>query len=762
MPSTHLASSSDLPAWAVSIAALLSFLSLALLVLELRRRERGGIAIIATGLVAVSGLLLAVLRPVRIAARESLVGARVVVLADSSRSMALDAKPRYEARDLAIRTLESGSKDARLAVFGFGDGAPRPFVPDAAPGHAEATTRDARSDLAAAIRAIHASPDERPRAVVVVSDGRLDDPPEGTSPSALQALGASLGVPIHAIATTREAPADASIRRVAAAGAAVAHVPLPLRIEVGCVGLACDELTVTARELRDDGPPALLASGLVHFKSGKGTLDLTVTLERAGARILEVAVASPPGDTVPENDRRLVAFDVARERVRVLHVAGEPTNDVRALREWLKSDASIDVVAFFILRTQGDLPQANPEDLALIPFPVDELFSEHLPSFDAVVLQDFDAQPYGLERHLPALASYVRNGGGLIMVGGDNAFVKGGYANTPLGNERGVLPVALDGSPGATPADVTPFTPAWTEAGRAAPMLGPLRAVVGEELPVMPGANVLGDARKGSVVLWQHPTRKTPTGAPMPILAVGEPGDGRTIALGIDGGWELKFSQLGARTVGRGHGALWDGLLGWLMRDPRFEPAQLEIVGGCTAKIPATLRAHLLAVAAGSSSAGGTTPGVSGRELLTLDLERIDKSAHGGGPSGPLPFHVEVARAAGDSNDMVLPPLESGGYTARLRVGGASATRFDFACEAGGDEWADSRPDGARLKALAEATGGTFLWADDDLSRLPLPKPTRVSSERHVVPIAPPWTWTLLAAAALGAHWIARRRSGLS
>jgi uncharacterized membrane protein len=754
---THIASSSDLPRWAVFLAALASLVSAAILLLELRQRERGGAAIVATGIVAVLGLLFAIVRPVRIASRESLVGARIVVLADASRSMALAEghRTRLDARDQAIGSLEGAAKEARLALFAFGDGAPRPLDVDGklVPASGDRGTRttaeeDRRSDLATAIRAIGASPDERPRAIVVISDGRLDDPPEASSPSALQALGRTLDVPIHTVATSREAPADASIRRVVAAGAAVAHVPLPLRIEVGCAGgLACDELTVTAKELRDDGPPALLASGLAHLKSGKGTLDLTVTLDRAGTRILEVAVTSPTGDTIPENDRRFVSFNVARERVRVLHVAGEPTNDVRALREWLKSDASIDVVAFFILRTRGDDPHASQEDLALIPFPVDELFSVHLPSFDAVVLQDFDAEPYGLEQHLPELARYVRNGGGLIMVGGDNAFVKGGYANTPLGDRTGVLPVLLDGTPGATPADLGPFTPSWTEAGRFAPLLAPLRAVVGEELPVMPGANVLGDVRQGGVVLWQHPSRTTPSGAPMPVLAIGEQGDGRTIALGIDGGWQLAFSQLGGRTAGRGHGALWDGLLGWLMRDPRFEPAQLDIVGGCTAGIPSTLRARLMPLATGSTV-----------ERLSLDITRIDVGA----TARFLPIHIEVPRSPGDATEFALPALESGGYTARLRALGASSTRYDFACEAGGDEWADSRPDGARLKALSDATGGEFLWADDDMGRIPLPNPTRVSSERHVVPVAPPWAWSLFAAVALGTHWIARRRSGLS
>src|SRR4029079_16990369 len=91
------------------------------------------------------------------------------------------------------------------------------------------------------------SAEERPQAIVVVSDGRLDDPGEDAPREVLQALGRHLKGAIHPVATTTVAPADASVRRVSAAGAAVAHVPLPLKVEVGCAGgLSCDELTVTA------------------------------------------------------------------------------------------------------------------------------------------------------------------------------------------------------------------------------------------------------------------------------------------------------------------------------------------------------------------------------------------------------------------------------------------------------------------------------------------------------------------------------------
>jgi uncharacterized membrane protein len=755
MLSTHLGASADLPPWAVLVACALTATSFALLLVELRRHARGGLAIAASGLLAVAALLAAVLRPARVSARASTVGARVVVLADASRSMALDGddgRPRRVARDEAIARLEkTGEGNARFVVLGFGDGPAVPFA-DGLGGTdgAEASARAPRSDLGAALRALAASSAERPAAVVVVSDGRLDDPPAEPSEASLRALGSALRVPIDTIATTRVVPADASVRRVSAAGAAVAHVPLPLRVEVGCAGgLTCDELTVSARELRDDGPPALLASGVVHVDDGHGTIDLTITLERAGTHIVEVGVAPPPGDTIAANDRRLVTFDVSRERVRVLHVAGHPTNDVRALRQWLKSDASVDVVAFFILRTPTSDVRAGYNDLALIPFPVDELFKDHLPSFDAIVLQDFDAQPYGLEKYLDNIRRYVLNGGGLVMVGGQNSFVAGGYAGTPLAE---VLPVAIDGSPRATSADTSSFVPQWTADGRVAPLLGPLRDVAGEELPTMPGANVLGDVRPGGVVLWTHPSLTTRSGAKMPVLAIGDEGDGRTIALGVDGAWGLAFSGLAAKTAGRGHGALWDGLLGWLMRDPRFEPAQLEIVGGCTAGLPSQLRAHLAPSTQAGPDARGQTTNV-GAEKVLLDVTRID------GPAAPI--HVERSPSPGATTlDLTLPALGEGAYTARLRAAGAM-TRKDFACEAGGDEWADSRPDPARLEALARATGGVFATAAD-ASALPLPKPTVINAERRVTPLAPAWAWSLSAAFWLGLHWLIRRRGGLA
>ncbi len=727
----------DLPRWGVVCVAALAVLAVALLLVELRRRERLGGAILASGVLGIALLVASVLRPVRVTSRGSVVGPRVVVLVDQSRRLLLPEGGGTR-RDVALKAVDGIAKhfaDARLSVLGFGEGAPVPLATGKRTDRSPAAPLQTESDLAAAMSSLASSPGERPEAVVVVSDGRLTRPAAGGDDDSLRRAVGALGVPVHTVSVAQQAPKDASIRSVRAAGAAVAHQSLALTVEVGCSGgLDCGDVPVSVRELGRGVAPALLASGVAKVENGSATVELSITLERAGSRVVEVAIDAPSGDTIPENNRRFITFSVTRDRIRLLHVAGRPTYDVRALRMWLKSDASVDLVSFFILRTDmNDTGTTDDSELALIPFPVDELFNEHLPSFDAVVLQDIDAQKYKLARHLPSLARYVEAGGGLIMVGGPSSFIGGGYAGTAL--ER-VLPVTLPES--AQAYDPGQFVPVYTEAGRAAPVLHGLRALYGDELPAMTGSNTLGPARPGSIVLWTHPTRKAGD-QPMPVLALGEAGDGRSIALGVDGTNQLAFSELAAKAAGRGYGALWDGLLGWLMRDPRFEAAHVELVGECVAGEPTTLELTRL-------------PGMDGD--VDLELARL-------GTPGGTPIKRQVKAPPPGPTRIDVGKLDVGGYTARVRIGQAPPTRFDFSCEKGGQAWSDSRPDPQLLQRISEVTGGRPVVAGE-IGSLPLPPPKRIAAERHVTPIVPAWVWALAAAVVLGAHWLTRRRGGLA
>ena len=731
-----LALAEGVPRFTMLAVALLAFASLVFLRFELRRREGSSAWVLVSGGLAMLLVAAAVLRPARVNTRGVSVGAKVVVLVDESRRLLLpsEGKTRREVALSAAAGLAKHFSNARVALRGFGAGASHPLVVADALARTSAAELSDETDLTDALNALAQEPGERPKAIVVVSDGRFSRPTAGADAAALRELGAALGAPIHSVAVTEQAPRDASIRSIRASGATVAHQALALTVEIGCAGgLTCRDVPVIARELRHGVEPLVLASGVAKVTGETATIELSITLDRAGARLVEVSIEPPEGDTIPENDRRILTFSVTRDRLRLLHVAGRPTYDVRALRMWLKSDQSIDLVTFFILRTDEDNTETSEDsELALIPFPVDELFTEHLPSFDAVILQDIDAVTYKLARHLPALANYVRGGGGLIMVGGPSAFAGGGYARSPL---ESVLPVEL--RPGERPFDTADFVPRYTEAGRSAPVLRGVTELFGDELPTFTGSNTLGKARANSIVLWEHPER-TAGPAPMPVLALGEAGDGRSIALGVDGTHELAFSELAERAAGRSYGALWDGLVGWLMRDPRYEALRLELNGSCIAGLPASLRLVRL-------------PGSTGD--VTLQLTQL-------GPQSAPVVSKNVKNPAPGPLDLDLGVLEAGGYSASARVGAAPPTRFDFACERGGPAWSDSRPDVERLARLSRATGGRQVSVAN-IADLPVPDPIEVTAERSSVPLLPAWAWTLAASLALGAHWYARRRQGL-
>src|SRR3954454_23909506 len=134
-------------------------------------------------------------------------------------------------------------------------------------------------------------------------------------------------------------------------------------------------------------------------------------------------------------------------------------------------------------------------------------------------------------------------------------------------------------------------------------------------------------------------------------------------------------------------------MLGWLMRDPRFEPAVVDVRGGCIAGEDATLVLRPLAGQKGEATLSVVKLG--GGEVVKTLKATVDGS---GKP---------VELAAGK--------LDAGGYSAVVQIGGGKGptTRRDFACEKGGDEWADSRPDVERLKAIAAATGGRYVVAAD-------------------------------------------------
>jgi len=735
----------DLPRWAVAVAIALCLVYAALSIRDVTRKLRTRKVfdwLVPGGGVAAAALTcLAVLRPCTVKQVVSPLSGRVVVLMDRARRMSLkaDGRSRTESANLALGRLRQHFKGLSLQDFEFGAESMRM---GAATTNGATSPMSEDSDLNFALERLAESSDVKPSAIVVVSDGRWLRPSAATAKDGFELPPGLKGTTLHAVDVGGRLLRDASVLSVGTVGSAVAHQSLVLDVTVYCAkSLHCGKIPVVVRAHKRGVEPEVLARGDVEFGDDTTSrISLDVTLERAGTRIVEVAIEAPSGDEVPENDRRFVTIDVVRDRLRLLHVAGRPTYDVRALRTWLKSDSSVDLVSFFILRTDSDDTNADEEtELSLIPFPVDELFNEHLPSFDAVILEDIDAERYRLARHFENLARYVEQGGGLLLVGGPSAFSGGAYVGSPI--ER-VLPTALVSS--EHPFDTVEFVPRVTAAGKTTRILEPLRAVLGNRLPSMPGANSLGPLKPKAVGLWEHPIRtalplKT-GGAPgaMPILAVTEARDGRVVALAVDGTHRLAWGQEGLETAGRAYGALWDGLLGWVMRDRRYESAQGSVMGDCIVGQKTLLRVDFAAQ-------------VSGEVLV--EVQKLDRSNE---KAQMLRQVVAGARTV----EFTVEGLAEGAYSALARAGDEPEARFDFACERGGRAWADSRADHARLRDVVARASGLVV-ADDEIERLPRPENSHVASYRQATAWLPAWTWALGASLALALHWISRRRAGL-
>ncbi len=482
---------------------------------------------------------------------------------------------------------------------------------------------------------------------------------------------------------------------------------------------------------------------------GEAVAEIAFTPNELGRGVYRLTIPLAPGDVIPENNERVFLVRVTRDKLRVLLVAGRPSWDERFLRSFLKRDPAIDLISFFILRTGADLTMAAPDELALIPFPTDELFSEHLGSFDLVFFQNFEFGPYQMAGYLPRIRDYVMRGGGFAMIGGDLSFGSGGYAETPLSE---ILPVQM-------PPAGTPETRAIVT-GRFSPMLSPelsrhpllsllpdppANAEAWARLAPLEGANAItGLARDGQALLF-HPERRLPGGERMPLLAVGTAGRGRTLAFGTDTSYRWGISTGGATGDASAYERFWDRAIRWLTKDPTLEPAQITTDRprygvGADVRVTAVLRDARYEPLAGRTvrlalvSADGSE--VEGQEVVTDANGAAEVTLDG--PELPGGYRA-VARLA----DEVTPLAEEG-----------------FVVESGGDELARPAARPEVLAELSERTRGSAYRIEDApaLDRFDTTR-TRSLGTESLAPLSSFWAFLALVLL-FGAEWILRRAWG--
>ncbi|MFC4170144.1 hypothetical protein [Teichococcus aestuarii] len=565
-------------------------------------------------------------------------------------------------------------------------------------------------------RALAEIPRARLAGIIALTDGQAHDIPAQPSFEA----------PLHLVLPGAPGETDRRIRVIEAPGYGIVGRSVELRVVVEDLG-ARETGGAVRLTLRRDGAPPRVESvplGREH--------RITLPIERGGPSVVELTAEARAGEVSPLNNRAVVTVNGVRDRLRVLLVSGEPHSGERTWRRLLKADPNVDLVHFTILRPpeKDDLTPLN--ELALIAFPVRELFQVKLREFDLIVFDRFSNRGILPPMYLRNIADYVRGGGALLLSVGPEFTGPSSLAGTPLGQVLPARPATAGAGNGALAEGA--FRPRVTEAGTRHPVTQGLA-----------GANA-GNAEPAWGRWYRHLRAQPQSGVTVidgpggdPLLQLDRVGEGRVALLLSDQIWLWSRGHDG----GGPQAELLRRAAHWLMKEPELEEEDL------TARIE-----------------GGT---------LTVTRRSVEAGAP-----------PEIAVTAPDGTVTRRVPQPSGGGQAVLELPAglpgvwqaSDGRRTAFAAAAANPlEMADLRADAGAALPLARATGGGAHWlgaaeapALPELRRVALGRDATGGSwiglrrnQDHLVtgiaalPLLPPW---LALPLVLGLALVAWRREG--
>jgi hypothetical protein len=515
-------------------------------------------------------------------------------------------------------------------------------------------------------------PRQRLAGIVMITDGQVHDIPAGDAKAAAE----SLGGPLHVLLSGRPDEGDRQlvVAQAPSFGFVGKDSQLKVRVEdqpQGALGkqqgTAAGQAVVTLR--KDGGPPQQ-----VSVPVGRD-VPLTLPIDHGGPNILELAVEPGPHELTLDNNRAVVVVNGVRDRLRVLLVSGEPHAGERVWRNILKSDPSVDLVHFTILRPPEKQDGTPIRELSLIAFPIRELFDVKLDEFDLIIFDRYSRRGVIPQAYLENVARYVRKGGAFLEAAGPSFGTPMSLSRSPLGT---ILPTEPTG-------DVYEegYKPQLTDLGRRHP--------VTEDLP---GAGppdgqpswgrwfrqVDSHVQRGVTVM------KGDHGEP--LLVLDRVGQGRVAQLLSDQMW---FWARGFEGGGP-QAELLRRLAYWLMKEPDLEENDLRaMVEGDRLQITRQ------SLEPDDRPVNVTMPDGSSRSL-TLTPES------GGRSSGNLPI-----------TEMGLYRVTDGTRTALAAAGPLNPVEF-----------ADVRTTPDKLAPIVTATGGGIFWAGSGT----IPEIRRVAPER--------------------------------
>jgi hypothetical protein len=509
-------------------------------------------------------------------------------------------------------------------------------------------------------------PRQRLAGVVMITDGEVQDVPTGDAKTAASQLGA----PLHVLLSGHPGEGDRRlvVKEAPSFGLVGKEVPLTVRVEdlPETGGTSAADAKLTWR--KDGGPPH------IQMVPVGRDVPLSIPIDHGGPNVLELSVDQGPQELTLVNNRAAVVVNGVRDRLKVLLVSGEPHAGERVWRNILKSDPSVDLVHFTILRPPEKQDGTPIRELSLIAFPIRELFDVKLDEFDLIIFDRYSRRGVIPQAYIQNVVNYVRKGGAFLEATGPSFGTPMSLFRTPLGE---ILPTEPTGN-----VEEEGFKPELTEQGWRHP--------VTEDLP--------GAGSPGGTPSWGRWFRQIDAhvhhGSTLmtgdhgePLLVLDRIGQGRVAQLLSDQMW------LWARGFEGGgpQAELLRRLAYWLMKEPDLEENDLR----------ASIDGDRLLITRQSLDPDNKPVTVTAPDGTTSTLTLTP--AHGGESTGTVAV-----------TQMGLYRVTDGTRTALAAAGPLNPIEF-----------ADVRATPDKLQPIVNASGGGIFWIADGV-----PEIRRVASGR--------------------------------
>ncbi len=432
------------------------------------------------------------------------------------------------------------------------------------------------------------------------------------------------------------------------------------------------------------------------------------------------------GELTDRNNAAVVQINGVRDRLRVLLVSGEPHAGERVWRNLLKSDASVDLVHFTILRPPEKQDGVPVNELALIAFPTHELFVEKIKQFDLIIFDRYRRRGILPTEYIDNVRDYVKKGGAVLVEAGPEFGSADSLYRSPLAD---VLPV----TPTSRVIDA-PYLPEITDLGKRHPVTEGLAALAPKGKDGAPGwgrwlRQVDLSAVPGSQVVMSGVDGK-------PLLVLAHEGEGRVAVLASDQAWLWSRGYEG----GGPQLELLRRLAHWMMKEPELEEEAL------------------------TASAVGQEVTITRRSLTEAKREVSVTGPDGKVVVVPLAeVSPGVYQAGWHAPEMGLYKLAEGDLKAVVGVGPAAPKEFEetiatpdklaaaVAVHRGGVErLEEGLPDLRLVREGAVAAGRGWIGIT--------PRHAYVTEDVRVTPLLPAWALLLLASLLAVAAWLREGR----